>query len=312
MNISKNSKEKKLYSSKILYKAPNIYETYKRMKQNKNISFSELNTSRSSIDGINKQIDYNLTTKNNEKNFNFNNQINLTDRNIQNNKKTKNVQNKPHLSYLGFLESKGFAFVSNEPRFKWQNTNNYNYPTGINTFQRTKKHFKMNYDDYSKMEYEYKRQKKYVHSPSNDYSLNLTKRVLNTDENNKNDEELFVKKIKKKKNVKKFLNVGGIMSLLKKTPLKQEFKGVKRIKRNNSYDLNLFGKDYAKYELPKTNKKHFKDKNVDNDIFGLHKFKSFDNIKYKESKSFKKYKKYIEINPINWNIINYKNFYGKK
>ena len=53
MNISNNSKEKKLYSSKILYKAPNIYETYKRMKQNKNISFSELNTSRSSIEGIN-------------------------------------------------------------------------------------------------------------------------------------------------------------------------------------------------------------------------------------------------------------------
>ena len=58
MNISKNSKEKKLYYTKILYKATNIYETYKRMKQNKNISFSELNTSRSSIDGINKQIDY--------------------------------------------------------------------------------------------------------------------------------------------------------------------------------------------------------------------------------------------------------------
>ena len=312
MNISNNSKEKKLYSSKILYKAPNIYETYKRMKQNKNISFSELNTSRSSIEGINK-IDYNISTKNNEKNFTFNNKNNLTDRNIQKNDKQKKVQIKPHLSYLGFLESKGFAFVSNEPRFKWQNTYNYNYPTGINTFQRTKKHFKINFDDYSKMEYEYKRQKKYIYSPSNDSSLNLTKRVLNTDENhNNNDEELIIKKNKKRKNVKKFLNVGGIMSLLKKTPLKQEFKGVKRIKRKNSYDLNLFGKDYAKFELPKTVKRHFKDKNVDNDIFGLHKFKSFDNIKPKENKSCSKYKKYIEINPVNWNIINYKNFYGKK
>ena len=140
MNISNNSKEKKLYSSKILYKAPNIYETYKRKKQNKNIFLSELNTSLSSIEVINRQIDYNIGTKNNKKNFNFN-------------------KNEPHLSYVEFLESKGFAFVSNDQRFKLQNINNYNYPTGINTFQRKKKYFKINYNDYSKMEYEYKRQK---------------------------------------------------------------------------------------------------------------------------------------------------------
>jgi len=102
------------------------------------------------------------------------------------------------------------------------------------------------------------------------------------------------------------------MLLLNKTPLNQEFKGIKKIKRNNSYELNLFGKDYSKFELPKTDRKHFNDKKVDNIIFDLKKFKSLDNVKYKENKRYKKYKKYVEINPINWNIIKYKNFYGKK
>ena len=52
------------------------------------------------------------------------------------------------------------------------------------------------------MEYKYKRQKKYVYSPSNNNSLNLIKRVFNTDENNKNVEELIFKKIKKIKILK--------------------------------------------------------------------------------------------------------------
>ena len=77
---------------------------------------------------------------------------------MQNNEKQKKITNKPHLSYLRFLESKVFAFVSHDQRFKRQNINNYNYPTCINTFQRKKIHFKINYNDYSKMEYEYKRQ----------------------------------------------------------------------------------------------------------------------------------------------------------
>ena len=58
---------------------------------------------------------------------------------------------------------------------------------------------------------------------------------------------------------------------MKKTPLKEKIKGVKRIKKNNSYELNMFRNDYAKFEMPTNVKKHFIEKNIDNDIFGLKK-----------------------------------------
>ncbi len=59
------------------------------MKQNKNIPFSELNISNSNIEGIGKQIYYNISTKNKEKNINLNNNISLTNRNMQNKEKQK-------------------------------------------------------------------------------------------------------------------------------------------------------------------------------------------------------------------------------
>lgn len=313
--FSKKNKEKQLYSSKILYKAPNIYETYKRMIKNKNINLSELNTSRTSIDGLSNNINNNMTARNNEYKYNLFNRIDLKNKNIKSNEEMqkKIKKNKPHLSYLGFLESKGFSFHSNESRFKWQNTDNYNYPTGINTFQRTKKHVKINCD--SNMEYKYKRQKKFIFSISNDNSFEHTQRVLNTYTNNINDRidgDISLNKSKKKINFQKFVNVGGVAELLKKTPLKENIKGVKRIKRTKSYELNLFGNNYAKFEMPRKVKKHFIDKNIDNDIFGRKKHNSMDKTKSKGRKLFKKFKNYIDINPINWHLINYNNFYGKK
>lgn len=295
---SRKNKEKKLYSSKILYKAPNIYETYKRMVKIKNITLSELNTSLSSIDCLSKRTDNNMTTKNSELRYNL---INLIDSNekvkVCEEKEKKIKKNKPYLSYLGFLESKGFGFFSNEQRFKWQNTENYNYPTGINTFQKTKKHINISYD--SKKEYQFKRQKKYIISSSNDNSFEQTQRVLNTNRNNKKDkkevkEDFLNKNSKKRLNLQKFVNVGGIAELLKKTPIKEKIKGVKRIKKNNSYELNLFRNDYAKFELPTKVKKHFIEKNIDNDIFGLKKFKSMNNKDFKERKMCKIFNNYVE------------------
>ena len=260
-NISlPNNKEKQLYSLKILYKAPNIYETYKRMQQSKIISLSELNTSRTSLEGLTKR------TKNNEQTYFINNYTyNPKDKNrsLEIKQEKKIIKNKPHLSHLEYLKDQGFPFVSNEERFKWQNTDNHNYPSGINTFYKGKRHIKISY--VPKMEYDYKRQKKYIFSPSNNYSFEKTKRVLNTDE--KEIDEIINKKKKTVKNYQKFVNVGGIIELMKKTPLKVNIKGVKRIKKNNSYDLNLFGKDYAKLEKPITARKYFRDKNADNDIF---------------------------------------------
>ena len=315
LTFSRKNKEKQIYSSKILYKAPNIYETYKRMIQSKNINLSDLNTSRTSIDGLNNKNYTTMTARNNKHKYKLINFIDSKNNEIKNSeKKQKTIKKtKPYLSYLGFLESKGFAFHSNEQRFKWQNTDNYNYPTGINTFQKTKKHVKINID--TNMEYKYKRQKKFIFSTSNDNSFEHTQRVLNTDRNNKKDRfdgDIFYKKSKKKINFQKFVNVGGVAEFLKKTPLKENIKGVKRIKRRKSYDLNLFGNDYAKFEIPTKVKKHFKDKNIDNDIFGRKKYKSIDDNRIKGRKIFKKFNNYIDINPINWHIINYNNFYGKK
>jgi hypothetical protein len=245
------------------------------MVKTKNIPISELNTSRSSIDGLSKRTDNNMTTRNSKPRYSL---INFIDSNekvkVHEEKEKKIKKNKLYLSYLGFLESKGFDFFSNEQRFKWQNTENYNYPTGINTFQRTKKHIYISYD--SKKEYQFKRQKKYIISSSNDNSFEQTQRVLNTNRNNKKDkkevnEDFLCGGSKKRINLQKFVNVGGIAELLKKTPLKEKIKGVKRIKKNNSYELNLFRNDYAKFEMPTNVKKHYIEKNIDNDIFGLKK-----------------------------------------
>ena len=60
------------------------------------------------------------------------------------------------------MESKGFPFTSNEQRFKWQNNENHRFPTGINTFQKTKKHIHINYDN--EKVFDYKRGKKYIYS----------------------------------------------------------------------------------------------------------------------------------------------------
>ena len=159
ISLTKN-REKQLYSSKILYNAPNIYEAYKRMQLNKNISLSELNTSRSSLEFLSKRIKNNLTTKNNYQKINFIYNINSKNinRSLEIKEGKKIIKNKPHFSYIRYLESKekGYPFVSNEQRFKWQNTDNYNYPTGINTFNKGKKHLKILYD--TKMEFNYKRQ----------------------------------------------------------------------------------------------------------------------------------------------------------
>ena len=88
---SRKNKEKKLYSSKILYKAPNIYETYKRMVKTKNIPISELNTSRSSIDGLSKRTDNNMTTRNSKPRYSLINLIDSNDTNLR--KATKNLLN---------------------------------------------------------------------------------------------------------------------------------------------------------------------------------------------------------------------------
>lgn len=305
MDISfKKNKEKQIYSSKLLYKAPNIHETYKRMLKSQKYCLSALDTSQS-FEGIVNQSDGNitdfLTPRPRYIPINSNKNIQILKEEKKNNEINK--ANNYKLSYLGFLKSKGFPFKYDEQRFKWQNTH-------INSFQRTKKHFPINIE--SKEEFKYKRQKKKINlSTVNDNSFRKTSHdILNIEINNKNDKKIIEKKHKKgKKYFQKFLNIQnpkGLAGLIKKTPLKETFKGVKRIKRLNSYELNLFGKDYPKFEIPKTCKKHFIQGNDDNDIFDLRP-KSTNNIKNKERKTGKKYEvNGIDINPISWRILNHK------
>lgn len=265
------NKEKKIYYSKLLYKAPDCYETYKRMLKNQK-AISDLSTSRTSLEAIN-DIENNTIRYIPKNNRYINKETTIP----ESKKIIKNKKIKINLPYLGFLESKGFPFTSNEQRFKWQNNENHRFPTGINTFQKTKKHIHINYDN--EKVFDYKRGKKYIYSELNDNSFNKTQRVINPDIKDKIFDKDLLKIKRKKINLKKFVNSGGINTLLKTTPLKIPFKGVKRFKRNFSYELNLFGNDYPIFELPKTTKKHFLDKNKDNDIFNYKINNSMDNIK---------------------------------
>ena len=302
-------KEKQEYCSKLLSKAPDIYETYKRMLKSQKSSFSNLNTSQASLETINKPIENDAFTKN------YKTKYNPINSNISNNSK-KNPKNnnidKPHLSYIGFLKTKGFPFFYKEKRFQWQNLEGNNYPGAINTLPNHRKKFKLK--NASQKEFKIKRPKKCVPSALNDMSFKRTKRVIITEANDQ-DGDYFAKRHKINPNLKKyqkFLNAGegGMANLINKTPLKFNYKGIRIVKRCNSCDLNLFMKNYAKYQLPRI-RKHFVVKDDVYEILNFSKSNSSDYLTCRENKICK-FKNKLYINPINWRINHYCDFYGKK
>ena len=287
----KQNRKKQLYSSKIFSIAPEVYETYKKMQKSQSNLCSSLNTSQTSLETINRIPDnFAINKKNSSKYKPINNQ--------KSNKNNKNKNTKPHLSYIGFLKSKGYPVITNEKRFKWQNLEHNDYPTGTTVFHKIKRNYKNNN---CKEEYKFKKAKKCVPYEWSDMSLNKTKRVFNTDINDKNNDDIFNKSQKSLK----FEKIDGLRSLIKKTPLKYDYKGIRILKKSNSLDLNLFIKDYAINDIPKV-RKHFAQKDKVKDIC-FNSNKSMDSIKI--GKCCKQFKKYIGVNPLNWRIFNYKNFY---
>lgn len=306
-------KEKKVYCSKLLNKAPDIYETYKRMTQRS--SFSNLNTSHASLETMNKSMDSDALRKNYKAKYNPINNSNISDTSKKNfkNKNNETIIDKPHLSYLGFLKAKGYPFFYNEKRFQWQNHEGNNYPGAINTLPNHIKKIKLK--NCSQKELKIKRPKKCVPSALNNMSFNRTRRVISSEANDE-DGDYLAKRHKKYPNLEKsqkFLNAGegGMANLINKTPLNYNYRGIKIVRRCNSYDLNLFMKNYAKSQLPRV-RKHFVQKDDVGTILNFNKSKSMDYFKSRENKICRRFRNKIYINPINWTINNYCNFYGKK
>ena len=277
---------KQLYSSKLLYQDGNIYEVYKRMTKNKKNSFSNQTTSQTSLETINRSkekhnINKRKIQKNNHKNINS---VDI---------------NRPHLSYTQFLKSKGIPFGTMEKRFRWQDLGHTNYPTGMNTFKTTSKHYK-NYSNISKDEIKFKRQKKNTLFPWSDISLNTTKRVLLTNMGKDKDFNDYIlkrhKKYYKNETDRIFGKAMNLRVMFLKTPLNYNYRGIKIVKKNKSCDLNLFREDYAKFELPKV-RKHFAhlDDHV-KDIIYFKNNKSMDDINYNRGNKGKKYNNNVNIN----------------
>ena len=290
MNKSFNkNQEKQLYSSKLFTIDPSIYETYKKMQDSQLHFLSSQNTSQTSLETINQGNENYIINKigNSEKN-------NINNISQNSNKDNKKSNNKQHISYIGFLKSKGNVFTR-EKRFKWQNLECKDYPTGMNTIPAVRKHVLQKNND--KKEYQFKRQKKYVHTDLNDAYFNKTKRVINPN-NNGTDKEEFNWQHKK---VLKCETVGGIRNLIKKTPLKYFKNGIKIVKRNNSCELNIFSEDYAKCELPKEGKHFAQKSNNDNS------FKRNKSMEFNEGKNHMKLKK--KSNDINWLFLDYEHYY---
>lgn len=149
----------------------------------------------------------------------------------------------------------------------------------------------------SQDEYKFKRQKKHFFSELNDISFNKTKRVINSDNDMDNMDS---NASNHKKRIIKFETLGGLKNLFNKTPKSEKYRGIRIVKRCHSNDLNLFNKNYSKFELPKV-RKHFVQKDNINDIY-FNKNKSKDYLKMNKGKVCNKYKKFINVNPLNWRI----------
>ena len=324
MDFHNQNKNKQLYSTKLSTVAPDIYETYQKMKYNQKISYSNQNTLQTSIETIRYPSDnYSYTTKY----YLVQNNLNTISQNQSNNTKKGRIHrinaDKPHLSYLGFIKQKGLPFAQ-EKRFKWQNLNEHNYPSSMVTFPNISRHYKIKsyfqkgfkgfYDEKNKDIVEKRSHKKHIQLPSNDISFNRTRRVLDTSIDDKST-DYFERRHKKYSSIDKYnryVNCGrGVAAIIRKTPWKIFNKGIKIVKRNRSTDLNLFRDDYSqsldKLEFSKV-KKHYAQK--DHDIFGLKKNKSMDYINLNDD--INKQKNNADINYINWKINNYNDLNGKK
>ena len=324
MDFHNQNKNKQLYSTKLSTAAPDIYETYQKMKYNQKISYSNQNTLQTSIETIRYPSDnYSYTTKY----YLVQNNLNTISQNQSNNTKKGRIHrinaDKPHLSYLGFIKQKGLPFAQ-EKRFKWQNLNEHNYPSSMVTFPNISRHYKIKsyfqkgfkgfYDEKNKDIVEKRSHKKHIQLPSNDISFNRTRRVLDTSIDEKST-DYFERRHKKYSSIDKYnryVNCGrGVAAIIRKTPWKIFNKGIKIVKRNRSTDLNLFRDDYSqsldRLEFSKVKKHHAQ---KDHDIFGLKKNKSMDYINLNDD--INKQKNNADINYINWKINNYKDLNGKK
>ena len=200
------------------------------------------------------------------------------------------------------MKKNGYSFPT-EKRFKWQNLECCSYPAGINTFPRQKKMVKCKNEPQKETR---KRKKKIEPTAFKNKSLERTKRVINSEINEK-DEDYINKRHKKYPNLNKFINVGkvGMKSFIKKTPLTFNYRGIKIVKRSHSFDLNLFMNNYALFQMPK-NRKHYVGKDSIRELFPINRCNSLDSYKKdKESNN-------LYINPVNWHVNIYNNFYGNK
>lgn len=287
MNSLTKYKEKLVYTSQLLFKAPSIYHTFKKMSKNPSTCSSNVNTAQTSIVALNQSSNYSTLSKNQAKHKPIN-------RPKTNDKKFYIPKYNPKFSYMKYFKTKIVPFDSNEPRFKWQDLTKNNYPKCINNLNKIAKdyyHAKCFYFQngfkgfYSSTSKAFdlpiqKRQKKSVLSPLNNNTYDKTKRVIFPSSNNENNDYLN-KRHKKPSSLKRYNsydNLGGLRNLYNKTPInKNKKEGIKIVKRDHSYDLNLFREDYGQIEYYRK-KRYFEIK--DSIVFGYNINKS---VEYKSN-----------------------------
>jgi hypothetical protein len=324
MEFHNQNKNKQLYSTKLSTAAPDIYETYQKMKYNQKISNSNQNTLQTSIETIKYPSDnYSYITKY----YLVQNNLNTINQNQFNNTKKNRIhrikEDKPHLSYLGFIKQKGLPFA-HEKRFKWQNLNEHNYPSAMINFPNISRHYKIKsyfqkgfkgfYDMKNKDIVERNSHRKHIQLPSNDISFNRTRRVLDTSIDDKST-DYFERRHKKCSSIdkyNKYVNCGrGVAGIIRKTPWKINNRGIRIVKRNRSSDLNLFRDDYSQsFDRTRllTVRNRFTPK--DHDIFGVKKNKSMDYINFNDNTN--RQQKNVDFNYNNWKINNSNNLDRKK
>ena len=259
MNILKKKIQKLVHNSK-LFKAPPNYHTI--IMKNKNSCDTTFNNTHTNLKKINPII----------------NKCYIKVKKIQHspiNRQTKRMPKhyiqpiQPNFSHIQTYQSKVPPINSNDFNYKYLNANKKNYP---NNFCHSKSFyfFKGFEGFYNKnntiLDMPVQRnQKRYVFSPINNNAFEKTRRVLISDFNDDNN-DYCNKRHKKSSTLKRYNsydNVGGMAELFKKTPVNKNHKGgIKIIKREKTYELNLFSDDYAYNEIQNRKKRFPMNENI--------------------------------------------------
>ena len=285
-NYNEIKKSKKQYSANLKNTEKNTYKLHEKLSSSLNHShISNISETTASKSIINK-----------------NNPTNMEKIPV----KEKNIYPLKKCSYLNFLELRkpknNFPLDNKEKRFKWQNLKDENivlYPElhkkphkkqfllketfgeGILDFINNKKEFD-NKPKIRRLRRCHSEQGKDMPSHIQNVDIDISRRVIEPSYN-KDIEKISKKKSFSQSNFFFHKTDGGFNSLFENTPIDIPIKGKKLFKNKSYQNINLFDKNFGKFEKPKNTKKlffenkcyfdHIKDEDLINDMNKCWKFK---------------------------------------